>query len=254
MRQLQIIKEEYTNCERCSLSEHRKLVNGQICFGELSGLGKIVFVDEAPIWSGESSGSAFAGTTGEFVRGVLDKIGLKDYYLTHSIMCRACDMVMDDSGQPMMRHGHIMYKDKDPPKDSQDACHVRLYKELYALEPFAVITFGTTATSAVLGKHVNINSCRGKPFHAYHDGKILRIKTPGKSNRFFRKSDDSYVVSNYVQQVPYLVMPTWHPATILKNIGDMKGRSDKNEFIDDIRYVTRAWRYYVELHNKETPA
>lgn len=72
---------------------------------------------------------------------------------------------------------------RDPEPDEIEACHPYLQKQIELISPDIICTLGNFATRAILGKAVNISRIRGKSIE--------------KNN--------------------YLVVPTYHPAAILRN-------------------------------------
>lgn len=72
---------------------------------------------------------------------------------------------------------------RDPEQDEIDACRPYLEEQIKLIDPKVISTLGNFATRAILGKAVNISKVRGK-----------KIMSAGR-----------------------IVMPTFHPAAILRN-------------------------------------
>lgn len=72
---------------------------------------------------------------------------------------------------------------RDPEPDEIEACHPYLQKQLELISPAIICTLGNFATRTMLGKSVNISRIRGKR----------------------------------IEKESYIVVPTYHPAAILRN-------------------------------------
>jgi len=121
------------SCEVCSLSDQKKV------WGE-GKTGGIVIVGEAPGRDEAREGRPFVGQSGKLLKTVLDLVGIEDYYITNSVLCRTPG-------------------NRDPSANELRCCSERLFSEVKAAQPSKILLLGSIATGQFLGKPVR--KCRG---------------------------------------------------------------------------------------------
>jgi uracil-DNA glycosylase len=136
-----ILKNEYSNCEKCP-----ELVKDRIqtVFGSGNSKSKILFLGEAPGATEEKKGVPFCGMSGQILNQLLDSVGLsrEDIFITNTILCRPP-------------------KNRNPTKDELENCSDRLHTLLQIMKPGVIVTIGNFATKQILGK-IGITTIRGK--------------------------------------------------------------------------------------------
>lgn len=127
-----LLKKIVHEIEKCRICKKNKI--GQAVPGEGNSDAKIVFIGEAPGRMEAESGRPFIGRSGQLLRSLIKKVGLKekDTYITSP----------------------VKYLPKRGTPTAADITHgkIHLDKQLAIINPQIIILLGTTAQKALLSK------------------------------------------------------------------------------------------------------
>ena len=242
------LRAEWETCQRCTLGIYRKDVGGSFVFGE--GVpGHILFIGEGPGKNEESLGRPFVGDTGKFLRRVMRRLSINKYYLTNAVCCRSWLFAYDTEGnQRYDREGSPVRMDEAPNASCMNFCRERLMRQIYIVDPILIVTFGASATEALLGKSVAIQSINGK---------LQKITIPGAGWKpsltpkgvWLRKPSAKDPVSHLpvVQnQVEYNVLPVVHPAFAYRQAADQRMDSPMDQFMRGLIKARAIYSTYMQ--------
>lgn len=169
---LNVLKEDWINCGRCSLCETRK----NVVFGEGNPNAKIVIVGEAPGPEEDKTGRPFIGETGKILNTFLRAAQLsrsEDVYLINTIGCRPTVTNTNDES------GESVTENREPSKEERVACKQRVLDTIYLIDPYLIIALGKTALQTLLGRVNVITKMRGNIYTMHMAGKqIGEIRYP----------------------------------------------------------------------------
>ena len=254
-RTLEQVRAEWDACRRCPLGQRREIEKGSFVFGE-GRTGGLMFIGEGPGWTEERDGRPFIGKSGSILRRALAKLGIDDVsYISNVVACRSCEQATDGTGQPIFRERRgtriPIWKDVLPPKPAIEACMPRLHEEIYLVDPVLIITLGIPASEALLGRSVKITKERGTPQHFAIPGAAWLPSLTEKKGIWRKDGDGKLVVEQ--NQVRYLLLPTLHPAHVLRMISDRGEGSPFRQFMLDLKNATKIYeRYLLEVHGHVT--
>ncbi len=188
---LDAIYNELKSCSRCKLSEKRN----QVVFGEGDPNARVMFIGEGPGSKGNETGRPFTGEAGELLTKIIQAIGLtrETVYLCNAVKCMP-------SGERKFLPEEIR------------ACHVFLKRQIQAVKPDFICTFGSVAAAALLETSRPLDLLRGR-FHNY--GGIQ-------------------------------VMPTYHPAFLIDH------PEKKREVWEDMKQLMAAFKNSTSVHKRST--
>lgn len=257
-KSLQVLHDEWKDCVKCELGVRRYKEGGRFVFGEGSPKGGILFVGEGPGKEEEKEGLPFIGPSGRVLRAVIQKFGLRDYFITNIVACRSCEMMTNPDGTPLLgksyggRKPQVRYKDTPPTPAQIAACLPRLYELIYIIDPVLIVSLGAPAASALTGKSVAITTEAGVARHITIPGASVRASLTEKKGVWVRKSGGELVAPMEQNEVSYLLIPTLHPAYVLYQASDKReGRSATWRFASDIRKAVKVYeRYMFEVFNQ----
>ena len=246
-KSLAVLCEEWQDCTACDLGLRRAASGGSFVFGEGSPNG-ILFIGEGPGKTEEKEGRPFVGESGELLRSIIDKLKIASYsYITNIVGCRSCTPMTDEHGLPIVRGNGPLYKDEPPLPAYVTACRPRLEEEIYLVDPVVIVTLGGEAASALAGRPVAITKERGEPFHASIDGASVVPSLTDKKKQWARKVKGEVHMPVEPFQVRYLVVPTFHPAYVLRKLADRGPNNPMDKFVDDVRLAADIHeRYLIE--------
>jgi DNA polymerase len=148
MRDLNILKEEASQCERCRLSTTRSTV----VFGEGSPEARVMFIGEGPGRQEDLTGRPFVGRAGELLTRIIENgMGLprSEVYIANIVKCRpTVDLKME--------------KDRPPDADELKACSSFLLKQIELIRPAVIVTLGGPSTKFILNTDIGITKLRGR--------------------------------------------------------------------------------------------
>jgi uracil-DNA glycosylase family 4 len=162
---LEQVRRELGECTRCKLHAHRT----HIVFGEGNPEAEILFIGEGPGEEEDRQARPFVGRSGKLLTKIIQdgmKLRREDVYIANIVKCRP-------SGN------------REPEKDEVATCKPFLLRQIRAIQPKVIVTLGRPATSALLGRPVQITRERGewRDFHGiplmptYHPAFVLRQYT-----------------------------------------------------------------------------
>lgn len=174
--------EEMKKCRKCQLGNSRL----NAVFGVGNTRAGVVFVGEGPGFEEDHRGEPFVGRSGALLDKILDTVlGLKrpDVYIANIVKCHP----MKDPEAPEARGN-----DRPPTPEEISACRPYLDRQLALIKPRCIVTLGSVATKVLLGVTQGISAIRGK----WYDYPVDLFGPGGH---------------------PIKVMPTYHPAALLRN-------------------------------------
>ena len=190
--EIERLRSQAQNCTCCSLG----LTRLNACFGDGNHSARLMFIGEGPGFDEDHRGEVFIGRAGKLLTKIIESaIGVRrnDVYITNIVKCHP----MKDPSDPEKRGN-----DRPPTRDELSACINRfLYKQIQAVSPEVIVTLGGPATKTILKTDQGITALRGKPV-----------------NMVFGKHTA-------------LVIPTYHPAYLLRN------PSKKRETFEDTKLI-----------------
>ncbi len=175
------LAEEIKKCRKCQLGNSR--LNAVVGVGDPNA--KVVFVGEGPGFQEDHKGEPFVGRSGALLDKILDTVlGMKreDVYIANIVKCHP--MVNPETPEA---HGN----DRPPTIEEISACRPYLDRQLMLIKPRCIVTLGSVATKVLLGVTQGISFVRGK----WYD----------------------YPVELFGPGHPIKVLPTYHPAALLRN-------------------------------------
>jgi DNA polymerase len=175
------LAEEIRGCRKCRLGHSR--LNAVVGVGDVTS--RVVFVGEGPGFQEDHKGEPFVGRSGQLLDKILETVlGLKreNIYIANIVKCHP----MKDPESPES-HGN----DRPPSPDEISACRSYLDRQLLLIKPRCIVTLGSVATKVLLGVTQGISLVRGK----WYD----------------------YPVDLFGSGHPIRVLPTYHPAALLRN-------------------------------------
>jgi uracil-DNA glycosylase family 4 len=220
----------WTNCRACGLCQDRS----KVVFGYGNPDAQIMIIGEAPGENEDRVGLPFVGQAGllldQFLGNVsaredviqtlqtllslkggsvaadqqrnehrirLRELLLQEFYFTNIVMCRPPE-------------------NRDPNPKEVEACRVRLFEQIYTIDPVLIIVAGRVAAEALIGKKISITQARGE---------IFDVEFTGRSTKYV-----------------YPVMAVLHPAYLLRTNdfntkGDSQGKKTYNDFLHAMKIV-----------------
>lgn len=256
-KSLQQLRREWDGCMRCASGERRANLDTRMVHGEGVKRG-IMLVGEGPGETEEAMGRPFVGKSGYLLREVLRALNIEDLvYITNIVACRSAIQRMDNDGQPMfIRRGKgpplPRWEDVPPPKASVEACWPRFHQELYIVDPIVIVAMGNPAVEALLGHSVSITKARGQVEEVSVPGVGYKPSLTDKKAAWIRSysKESGFVMPVAPNDVCYTMVPTLHPAFVLRKARDDSNDSPFKQFTDDVRLAVRTYeRYMLEVHN-----
>lgn len=255
---LPVLQDEWSSCLACELGQRRQMVSGAFVAGQ-GAPGGIMFIGEAPSRLDEELGIPFSIdpdpnklTPGQLFRAALDKLGFTHFYLSNLVTCRACETIIDpETNTPKIRKGkygrpdEIIYRDSVPKPQEIEACLPRLHEEIYIVDPVLIVTLGATAAEKLLNRNVSITMERGRTEAISIPGATMRAMHTEKRQVWGRKVQGEMRFPTEQNMVRYLVLPTLHPAYVLRKLGDRGANSPLRQFGDDLRLAVKIYEWHM---------
>ncbi|MCX7641747.1 MAG: uracil-DNA glycosylase [Elusimicrobiales bacterium] len=175
------LKNEVEKCKKCPLGFSRI----KAVFGMGNPYSDIMFIGEGPGWEEDHQGLPFVGKAGQLLDKILSAIELdrSKVYITNIVKCH-----------PMINPETPQARGNDRPPTSQEISTCRFYieEQIKIIRPKCIIALGNTATRFLLSETKGVSQLRGK----------------------FYPLSLSLFMSQELQTV---VLPTYHPAALLRN-------------------------------------
>jgi uracil-DNA glycosylase len=164
-------KENLDECRRCELWQNAT----QGVPGEGPRTAALLLIGEQPGNEEDLTGRPFIGPAGRLLRQLLREAGIdpRTVYITNAVK----HFYFDLRGQRRLH--------RTPLQRHIAACHAWLEAEVACVQPRVIVTLGTTALGAVLGRKLSIAAARGEAllappgvvplFATYHPAAVLRV-------------------------------------------------------------------------------
>ena len=227
------------------------MVGGTFVAGQ-GAPGGIMFIGEGPGRDEEEQGVPFVGDSGRLLRDALQKLAFTHFYISNVVACRSCETVIDPvTNTPRMRKGRfgrpdeIFYRDCAPKPIEIEACLTRLYEEIYIVDPVLIVTLGGTAAEALLQRNIAITNVRGRTEEMVIPGATYRAMHTEKKQVWGRKAHGEMKFPIEQNEVKYLVLPTLHPAYVMRKIGDQGANSPLRQFGNDLRAAVKIYEWHM---------
>lgn len=178
---MEALAKTVAECRRCPLGFARI----KAVFGVGNPKAKVVFVGEGPGFQEDHRGEPFVGRSGQLLDKILETVlGLKrsDVYIANIVKCHP----MKNPETPEA-HGN----DRPPTPEEISACRPYLEEQLRAIRPRCIVTLGSVPTKVLLATDKGISLMRGRSY--------------------------DYPVELFGPGHPIKVIPTYHPAALLRN-------------------------------------
>lgn len=202
-------------CQKCNLCERRLDDTATeprcVVWGRGSGANGVFILGEAPGSMEERYGIPFIGNSGKMLERMLESINLKsqDCYISNIVKCRP--------------EGNAA-----PAKEHQYACYWYLYHQIKAINPKVILAMGNTPMRFLLrDSSLGITNERGL---------VRRVYLQNPDYIGSRKKLDTETRFDVSETYP--VLPTYHPAKLLRGAKMQEG-SAKWE----------AWQDMIALSN-----
>lgn len=172
-------------CKECALYVSRR----NLVFGQGSPDASLVFVGEAPGMEEDIRGEPFVGKAGALLTKIIEAIGLKreEVYIANCLKCR-----------PPQNRNHL--------PSEIIACREFLLMQIEIIRPKVICCLGKFSAQTLLMSEEPITRLRGK-FYDFEGANSVRD--------IDSKADDE--ISDGVK-----LMPTFHPAYLLRNPNEKK--------------------------------
>ncbi|MDP3730491.1 MAG: uracil-DNA glycosylase [Candidatus Omnitrophota bacterium] len=183
---LESLKGEVSKCVSCDLHTTRR----NVVFGSGNPKARLMFVGEAPGEDEDLQGLPFVGRAGQLLTKIIEAMGLKrqDVYIANILKCRPP-------------------KNRAPLPPEISACADNLRRQIDLIKPKVICTLGKFASQTLLKTETPITALRGK-FQEYPAFDLTSGGIPPERDR---RRDNGIKV-----------MPTFHPAYLLRNPQDKK--------------------------------
>jgi uracil-DNA glycosylase len=251
---LDVLRGEWESCTKCPLGVQRDAYGGSFVFGEGRRRG-IMIIGEGPGVEEDREGRPFIGKSGELLRRILEGFSFQDYYLTNLVTCRSCEHKLDENNQPMFRNQRgrkgpqVPWLIDTPPKPSEwGQCIARLYEEIYLVDPVLIVSVGGTAAEALMGKPVTITKIHGTPVEISVPGAGYDAVLTEKKKEWYHKVRGEVVAPVRQSEVKYLLVPTLHPAYVLRKLADKDPVNSPFRLLaEDIRRAIKIYEEYIRI-------
>ena len=180
-RNMEELAKEVRDCRKCPLGYARL----NAVFGVGDHKAKVVFVGEGPGFQEDHQGEPFVGRSGQLLDKIIETVlGLKrsDVYIANIVKCHPMK-----NPETQEAHGN----DRPPTPEEISACRPFLDEQLRFIKPVCIVTLGSVATKVLLGIDKGISAMRGRAYE--------------------------YPVELFGPGHPIKVIPTYHPAALLRN-------------------------------------
>lgn len=183
-QEYQDLKSECADCQKCELYSNR--IHSVWIRG--NGNRQIMIVGEAPGERESELGLPFVGDSGKMLEIMLSSVGLdsqEDCWVVNAVKCRPPE-------------------NRDPSPNEVDTCFNYLQAQIATLRPKVILAVGKISTRRLIGMgDFKITVCRGKQYRL----DLTKWK--------LGDSEQELELLEYLKSV--VVVPTYHPAYLLRN-------------------------------------
>ena len=178
---LDTLREQVLACKDCSLGISRL----NPVFGIGSAKAKVMFVGEGPGFQEDHQGEPFVGRSGQLLDKIMETVlslRRNDVYIANIVKCHPMK-------NPETPEAHS--NDRPPSPDEVEKCRHYLEEQIKIIQPVCIVPLGSVAAKFLLKTNKGISFLRGR-------------------------------VYDYEADIPDLqhtikVIPTYHPAALLRN-------------------------------------
>lgn len=156
--ELEQIKENCKNCQKCQLSKTRN----NIVFSDGKPNSNLMLIGEAPGFYEDKQGKPFVGKAGQLLDRIFSSVGLSrkhDIYICNTLKCRPPD-------------------NRDPLPEEKAACREYLDAQIEILKPQIILLCGRVALNSMIDTNLTITKVRGKWFDGPNNCKMMPIFHP----------------------------------------------------------------------------
>ena len=180
------LKKEVSRCRSCDLCKTRK----NVVFGSGNPHAKLMFIGEAPGKDEDIQGLPFVGRAGQLLTKIIEAMGMKrdDVYIANILKCRPPE-------------------NRAPLPAEILACSGNVRRQVAMIRPKVICTLGKFASQTLLKTETPITALRGK----FLEYPAFNLTSGGIPPERDRRRDNGIKV-----------MPTFHPAYLLRNPQDKK--------------------------------
>ena len=147
--QLDKLKEECNNCQKCVLGTTRN----NIVFSDGSAEAKILLIGEAPGADEDATGTPFVGRAGKLLTKLIEDCGFSrkdDFYICNTVKCRPPE-------------------NRVPTNDEKALCEKYLLEQIKIVNPKVIVLCGATSAKSFLGDKIKISQIRGQWYKLFDD-------------------------------------------------------------------------------------
>lgn len=179
---LRQLREEIGDCTRCKLHPSRT----HLVFGVGNPNASLMFVGEAPGQDEDLKGEPFVGRAGQLLTKMIQAMGLarEEVYIANILKCRPPG-------------------NRNPEPDEVETCSPFLKRQIAIIRPRVICALGSFASQTLVGTTQKISAIRGR-FHPVAPHIAMAAAGFGEQTGVAK------------------VMPTYHPAYLLRNAGEKK--------------------------------
>ena len=208
---LEEVRKELGDCLRCKLHRTRRT----LVFGEGNKKAKLMIIGEGPGYEEDVQGKPFIGKAGQLLTKILQSIHLsrEEVYITNIIKCRPP-------------------QNRNPELEEIQTCYPFLLKQIHAIQPQIICALGTFAAQTLLKTDAKITTLRGR-FYEFTPLENPAIHPVGcVLSNGVNGGDDI----NKTGFAGIKVIPTYHPAYLLRNPGR------KRDVWEDMKQISK-WMF-----------
>jgi len=252
--ELQEFNKRWETCVACPLKQRITDFEFHQVFG-VGYVGGIMFISDYPREEAELTGNPLSGDSMLLLKAATEKYGIDQYsYYTHVSICRSAQPATTKSGgiktyrnkkgKPM-----IIWQDMAMTSDTMNTCRVRIFQEIYLVDPLLIVTLGPYAKAAILKDRSALSSDRGNFRILTVEGRSRVPVLTEKRKKWVRSyKNGNWKVLTKPRSVQYLCMSTYHPDFVTSTINSKDTGSDEfMQFMQDIELVAKTFHKYKEV-------
>ena len=178
MSELELLREECLQCQRCELCKTRT----NVVFGVGPDDAQIMLIGEGPGENEDLQGEPFVGRAGKLLDDMLELIGLdrSKVYIANMVKCRPP-------------------KNRDPLPEEQNACAPWLSRQIELINPRVIVCLGRISAMRFIRPDFKITKEHGQWFEK--DGRqVMAIYHPAALLRDPRKRPETFDDLKKIQQ------------------------------------------------------
>lgn len=180
---LEVIRIDLKNCERCKLSPTRR----NIVFGSGNPNADLMFVGEAPGAAEDEQGLPFVGRAGQLLTKIIEAIDMRreEVYICNILKCRPPG-------------------NRNPETDEIAACEQFLFRQIASVKPKVICALGAPSAQTLLRTKEAISRLRGhlvdyrgsKLMATFHPAYLLR--NPNEKRKVW---EDMKAIRDYIASI-----------------------------------------------------